>query len=144
MVTRGLSAAGAKTLSGAGYADQVHLALIKYSVLRLSLFVGSLILLYALGVRQSIVLLVLPALISLGLSYVLLARQRDAVAVALSERINGRIARRQGLGQSDADAEDADVAAAEKRGSAAGSIDVSSAERSSAEKSSSERQADGQ
>ena len=131
-------------MSGPGYADQVHLALIKYSVLRLALFVGSLILLYALGVRQSIVLLVLPALISLGLSYVLLARQRDAVAVALSERINGRIARRQGLGQSDADAEDADVAAAQKSSAQKSSAQKSGTDRGRAEKSSSERQADGQ
>lgn len=100
---------GAESLSGQGYAEQVHLALIKYSVLRLALFVGSLIVLYAIGVRASIVLLLLPAVISLVLSYLLLAKQRDAVALALSERISGRLERRQGLGQSDEDAEDADV-----------------------------------
>jgi len=92
----------------------VHLALIKYSVLRLALFVGSLIALYAVGVRRSILMVVLAALISVALSYLLLTKQRDAVALAISERINGRIDRRQGVGQSDADAEDADVAAAER------------------------------
>ena len=105
----------------------MHLALIKYSVLRLALFVGSLIALYAVGVRRSILMVVLAALISVALSYLLLTKQRDAVALAISERINGRIDHRQGVGQSDADAEDADVAAAER-----------TAERTS------ERQADGE
>jgi uncharacterized protein DUF4229 len=118
MVTLGLSATGRESLSGQGYAEQVHLALIKYSVLRLALFVGSLALLYAVGVRQSILMLALAAAISLALSYLLLTKQRDAVALALSERINGRIDRRQGVGQSDADAEDADVAASERQADA--------------------------
>ena len=107
----------------------MHLALIKYSVLRLALFVGSLVLLYAVGVRQSILMLVLAAAISLALSYLLLSKQRDEVALALSERISGRIDRRSGLGQSDADAEDADIEAAERAQSAS---------------QPSERQADGQ
>ncbi len=93
----------------------MHLALIKYSVLRLALFVGSLILLYAVGVRPSILMLVLAAGISLALSYLLLGKQRDAVARGISERISARIDHRQGLGQADADAEDADVAAAERK-----------------------------
>jgi hypothetical protein len=93
----------------------VHLALIKYSVLRLALFVGSLVLLYAVGVRRSILMLVLAAGISLALSYLLLGKQRDAVAQSISDRISSRVEKRQTLGQSDADAEDADVAAAERR-----------------------------
>lgn len=92
----------------------MHLALIKYTALRLALFVVSLIVLYAIGVRRSILMLVLAALISLALSYLLLAKQRDAVALAISERISGRIDQRSGLGQADADAEDADVTAAER------------------------------
>ena len=102
----------------------MHLALLKYSVLRLALFVGSLIALYAVGVRQSVLMLVLAAVISLALSYVLLSKQRDAVAMALWERVSGRVERKPGLGQADADAEDADVAALER------------------ERTSSERQAD--
>jgi hypothetical protein len=90
----------------------VHLALVKYSVLRLALFVASLVVLYAVGVRESILMVVLAAFISLALSYLLLRKQRDAVALALSQRISSRIDRRQGLGQSDADAEDADDEAA--------------------------------
>ena len=87
----------------------MHLALIKYSVLRLALFVVSLLALYAVGVRQSVLMLVLAAFISLTLSYLLLAKQRDAVALAISQRVSGRIDRRRGVGQSDEDAEDADV-----------------------------------
>jgi hypothetical protein len=93
----------------------VHLALIKYSVLRLALFVGSLIVLYAVGVRRSWLMLLLAAGISLALSYLLLGKQRDAVAQGIAERVNSRLERRQGLGQSDADAEDADVAASRHR-----------------------------
>jgi hypothetical protein len=90
----------------------VHLALIKYSVLRLSLFVGSLIVLWAVGVRQSIVMLLLAAGISLALSYLLLRKQRDEVALALQSRIEGRLARRSRIGVADAEAEDAAVDAA--------------------------------
>ena len=101
-------------MSGPGYAGPVHLALIKYSVLRLALFVGSLMLLYAMGVRGSIVMLVLAAGISLALSYLLLSKQRAEVAQGISDRIGDRVARRQALGQADADAEDSDVEAAER------------------------------
>jgi Protein of unknown function (DUF4229) len=92
----------------------VHLALIKYSVLRLAFFVASLALLWALGVRRSFMMLVLASAISLALSYLLLNRQRDAVAVSLSRRIEARTLRRAGLGQADADHEDAVVDAAER------------------------------
>jgi hypothetical protein len=81
--------------------------LIKYSVLRLALFVGSLMLLYGVGVRPSVLLLALAAGISLALSYLLLGKQRSAVAQEISDRIEGRLQRRQAFGQSDAEAEDA-------------------------------------
>lgn len=84
----------------------MHLALIKYSVLRLALFVGSLMLLWAVGVRQSILMLALAALISLALSYLFLGAQREAVAQGLAARIDTRLRRREGLGQADADDED--------------------------------------
>jgi uncharacterized membrane protein YraQ (UPF0718 family) len=90
----------------------VHLALIKYSVLRLGLFVASLALLWAVGVRRSILMLVLAALISLALSYLLLRKQREAVAVGLSEIVGGRQARRSGIGRAEQE-EDAAVDAAE-------------------------------
>jgi len=90
----------------------VHLALIKYSVLRLSFFVGSLILLWVVGVRQSILMLVLAAVISMALSYLLLRKQRDELALALDARTRARLDRRSGIGQADAEEEDAAVAAA--------------------------------
>jgi hypothetical protein len=101
-------------LNGHGYADRVHLALIKYSVLRLALFVGSLMLLYAIGVRSSLALVFLAGAISLALSYLFLTKPRDDVALALMNGIDSRLARRTGIGHSDADEEDADVAAAEQ------------------------------
>jgi len=85
----------------------VHLALIKYSVLRLALFVGSLVLLWAVGVKRSLLMVVLAAFISLALSYLLLGKQRDAVAQGIARRVDSRIEHRQNLGQADADAEDA-------------------------------------
>jgi mannitol-specific phosphotransferase system IIBC component len=91
----------------------VHLALIKYSVLRLGLFVASLVVLWAVGVRQSLLMVVLAALVSLALSYLLLGKQREAVA----REIEARVQRRQGWGQSDADAEDADSTPQSPQGS---------------------------
>jgi hypothetical protein len=75
--------------------------------MRLALFVGSLIVLWALGVRRSILMLVLAAGISLALSYVLLRKQRDELAQALADRTRARLDKRLALGQADADAEDA-------------------------------------
>lgn len=93
----------------------MHLALIKYSVLRLALFVGSLVVLYAVGVRRSIVMLALAAGISLALSYLLLGKQRDAVAQGIAARLSARVEERKGVGQSDEDAEDADVEASKRQ-----------------------------
>jgi Protein of unknown function (DUF4229) len=101
----------------------VHLALIKYSVLRLALFVGSLIVLWAVGVRQSILMLVLAAAMSLALSYLLLRKQRDEVALALQARIEGRVARRSGIGRADAEEEDAALDAAQQSRSTGESSD---------------------
>ena len=92
----------------------LHLALIKYTVLRLAIFVASLVLLWAVGVRQSILMLVLAALISLALSYLLLRKQRDDLAVAISEHTRARIERHQTIGAADADVEDAAVDSADE------------------------------
>jgi hypothetical protein len=124
----------------------VHLALIKYSVLRLSFFVASLILLWVVGVRQSILMLVLAAVISLALSYLLLRKQRDELALALDARTRARLDRRAGIGQSDADEEDAAVAATEGRTTPAAPATSSPAEPVVLpdERPASERQADRQ
>jgi hypothetical protein len=81
-----------------------------YSALRLGLFAAVLMLLLVFGAR-GIFALVFAALVSLGLSYVVLRRQRESVAQAwLASR--ERRAARPGLGEADAAAEDAAVDAA--------------------------------
>jgi hypothetical protein len=90
----------------------VHVALVKYSVMRLAIFVASLIVLWAVGVRQSILMLVLAALVSLALSYVLLRKPREQLALALENRTRDRLDRHVAVGQSDADEEDAIIDAA--------------------------------
>ena len=65
----------------------MHLALIKYSVLRLALFVGSLVLLWAVGVKRSLLMVVLAAFISLALSYLLLGKQRAGAEFAITDMV---------------------------------------------------------
>lgn len=78
-----------------------------YSALRLGLFAAMLVLLIVLGAR-GLLAVVLAALFSLVLSYVVLRRQREAVARAwLAGR--DRRATRAGVGEADAAAEDAAV-----------------------------------
>jgi Protein of unknown function (DUF4229) len=65
-------------------------ATLAYTSARILLLVASLILLYLVGAR-GLLLLVLAFLVSGILSYVLLARQRDRLSGALSTRLrNGR------------------------------------------------------
>lgn len=61
----------------------------KYTLLRLGLFVAALAVLYALGGDGWLVLL-LAAVISLALSYVLLRRQREEMAEEIAERVRER------------------------------------------------------
>lgn len=78
-----------------------------YSALRLGLFAAMLVLLIALGAR-GLLAVILAAGLSLVLSFVVLRRQRDAVARAwLANR--DRRAARPGVGEADAAAEDAVV-----------------------------------
>jgi biopolymer transport protein ExbB/TolQ len=127
MVTLGLSAGGEPTLSAGrdeaqgarGYAEGVHLALIKYSVMRLAIFVVSLVVLWAVGVRQSLLMLVLAALVSLALSYLLLRKPREELAQALADRTRDRLERHATVGQSDADEEDAIIDAVQRQDRAA-------------------------
>lgn len=85
----------------------MQLAILKYSVLRLALFVACLGLLYLAGVG-GLLLPVLAAVISLALSYILLRRQRDQLAVAIDRRVHDRTTRRRPSGAAeDAASEDA-------------------------------------
>jgi hypothetical protein len=93
----------------------VHVALVKYSVMRLAIFVVSLIVLWAVGVRQSLLMLVLAAIVSLALSYVLLRKPRTELATALENRTRNRLERHATVGQADADEEDAIIDATDRR-----------------------------
>ncbi len=71
----------------------VHLALIKYTVMRLVLFVVVLIVL-GLIMGRSVMWLFLSAVISLALSYLFLRKPREQLAVALTERTGRRLDRK--------------------------------------------------
>ena len=77
--------------SGRGYAAGVTVPMLRYAVLRIALFLVVLLALHAVGMGGWLLLLV-AAFVSVLLSYVLLARQREAVAVALAERTEARLA----------------------------------------------------
>lgn len=61
-------------------------ATLSYTTLRLGIFIVALVLLYLVGAR-GIVLLGVAALVSAVSSYVLLSRQREAMAGSISRRI---------------------------------------------------------
>jgi Protein of unknown function (DUF4229) len=63
-------------------------ATLSYTTLRLAIFVVSLVLLYLVGAR-GILLLGIAAVLSAAASFVLLARQREAMAGTISRRITG-------------------------------------------------------
>jgi hypothetical protein len=67
----------------------VSLLVLRYSVLRLALFAAVLGVLWLVGAR-GILLVGLAAVVSFALSYLLLRRQRDAVAAAISSRVEAR------------------------------------------------------
>ncbi len=76
-------------MSGPGYADDVP-ALIKYTVLRLALFVAAMGVLYLLGAR-GILNLALAAVVSMLLSYLLLRGPREALAQEVAGRVGRRL-----------------------------------------------------
>lgn len=90
-------------------------AVLRYSVLRIAIFIASLVVLSLLGVRESVLMFVLAALISLILSYLLLGGPRDQLAQELANRIEGRVRRKQSGSELDAATEDAAVDAAQRR-----------------------------
>ena len=83
---------------------------VSFSILRLALFAAVLAVLYALGAR-GLLLLVLAAVISLALSYVLLAGPRAAVTRTIAKRAAGR---RSGTGRRTGDDEAAEDEEAEE------------------------------
>jgi hypothetical protein len=88
------------------------LPLLKYSVMRLGLFVAAMGLLYVAGIQTLLPNLLLAAVISLLLSYVLLRRPREELSQQIADRVSGRLKTPLGL-DDDAEAEDAAVDATE-------------------------------
>ncbi len=66
---------------------------VSFTVLRIALLAAVIAVLYAVGAR-GLLLLVLAAVISLALSYVLLAGPRAAMTRQIEERVSGRVARK--------------------------------------------------
>lgn len=79
-----------------------------YSALRLGLFALALVVLWAVGMRDWLLVLV-AAVVAWALSYVFLAGPRDAAALWLSQRVEGRSARFSPGVEADAAAEDAEA-----------------------------------
>lgn len=81
--------------------------MLRYTVLRLALFVAVLGGLALAGAR-GVLLIGLTVVVSIALSYLLLRRQRDAVAAAIAERMQTRLEAPRGAGGTDEAAEDAE------------------------------------
>lgn len=95
--------------------------MLRYSVLRLLIFFGVLSLLWLLGLRdqdQQWMLLVLSALISMVLSYFVLARFREESTAELARRIEHRAQAKQARTRADTGADEAAEDAEDERGPA--------------------------
>ncbi len=90
-------------------------AFLRYTVLRLMIFAGCLLVLWLLGLRddsQYLLLVVLAALLSMAVSYVALRRFREAYSAELAATIERRTAarrEREGERPTDEDAEDTEI-----------------------------------
>jgi hypothetical protein len=83
------------------------MTVLRYSVLRLLLLFGCLLVLWLVGVRNPLLLVVLTAVASITLSYFLLKGPRDAMAQTLADRASRRAGRtRVDVDAADEDAED--------------------------------------
>lgn len=83
---------------------------LRYSVLRLLLFFGCLLILWLVGLRDPAWLLVATALTSVTLSFFLLRAPREQLAQGLADRVAGRLPGAGGHGPpTDAVAEDAEA-----------------------------------
>jgi hypothetical protein len=88
------------------YAAQVSHVVLRYTVLRMAIFAAVLVLLFLAGAR-GILLAALTVAVSMALSYLLLARQRDAVAAVVAERVaRSHRPQRPGADEAAEDAED--------------------------------------
>ena len=78
---------------------------LRYSLLRLLLLFGCMLVLWLVGVRNPVLLLLATAVSSIALSYVVLRGPREALARDLADHVDQRLAR----SNRDADAEDAEI-----------------------------------
>lgn len=87
------------------------LPLLKYSVMRLALFVAAMGLLYVIGVKALLPNLLTAGVISLLLSYVLLRRPREELSQQIAGRVEARLKdpERRSRVAEDAEIEDAAV-----------------------------------
>lgn len=86
--------------------------MVRYSLLRLMIFFGVLAALWLLGLRdrdEQLLLLVLSALISMAISFVVLKRFREDYSRQIAERLQRRAEGRHGAGGADEQAEDAEA-----------------------------------
>ena len=79
--------------------------MLRYSLLRIMLLFGCMLVLWLVGVRDPVWLLLATAVSSVVLSYVVLRGPREELARQLAARVDERTARR----RSDADVEDAEL-----------------------------------
>jgi hypothetical protein len=82
------------------------MVVVRYTLLRLALFAAVLLVLSLAGAR-GVLLLALTVVVSMGLSYLLLRKQRDAVAGVVAERLAARAGEPHAPGDDEA-AEDAE------------------------------------
>jgi len=99
--------------AGQDYPGRV-LPLLKYSVMRLAMFVAAMALLYLVGIKALLPNLLLAGVISLLLSYLLLRRPREELSQQIATRVSGRLQdpQRRSAVAEDAEIEDAAVDAA--------------------------------
>ena len=88
-------------------------AFLRYTVLRMLVFLGCLLLLWLVGLRDEDELLLLvvgAALLSMALSFVVLRRFREEYSAELATRLERRVAQRRAAspGATDEEAEDAE------------------------------------
>ena len=79
--------------------------MLRFSLLRIMLLFGCMLVLWLVGVRDPVWLLLATAVSSVALSYVVLRGPREELARQLAARVDERTARR----RSDADVEDAEL-----------------------------------
>jgi uncharacterized protein DUF4229 len=101
----GLALTGSARVTGAAAPTLVDVTVLRYSLLRIMLLFGCMLVLWLVGVRDPVWLLLATAVSSVALSYVVLRGPREELARQLAARVEQRTARR----HNDADDEDREI-----------------------------------